>query len=303
MAKLIDLTGQKFDKLTVIEKAPSKARHVYWRCVCDCGRECEISGESLRKNQPHNCGICELKKTKREIVRQNKKNYLVGQKFGKLTVIKPTNERINNSIVWECICDCGNKKNVPTHLLKSGHTKSCGCLVRKTQGIDITNKRFGKLIALYPIDNKKRSTIIWHCVCDCGKECDVDGSNLRLGLTQSCGCIKSSIGESNIEKILKEHNISYIKEYTEPSLQLKRFDFAIINNNKIIRLVEFDGEQHFNQNRGTWQNHESLEIIQQRDKIKNEWAAAHNIPLVRIPYWERDNITLEILLGDKYLVG
>ena len=91
MAKLIDLTGQKFDKLTVIEKAPSKARHVYWRCVCDCGRECEISGESLRKNQPHNCGICELKKTKREIVRQNKKNYLVGQKFGKLTVIKPTN--------------------------------------------------------------------------------------------------------------------------------------------------------------------------------------------------------------------
>ena len=35
---------------------------------------------------------------------------------------------------------------------------------------------------------------------------------------------------------------------------------------------------------------------------KFEWAAAHNIPLVRIPYCERDNITLDMLLGDQYLV-
>ena len=206
MAKLIDLTGQKIDKLLVLEKAPSRARHVYWRCVCDCGRECEISGESLRKNQPHNCGICELKKTKREIVRQNKKNYLVGQKFGKLTVIKPTNERINNSIVWECVCDCGNKKNVPTHLLKSGHTKSCGCLVRETQGIDITNKRFGKLIALYPIDNKKRSTIIWHCVCDCGNHKIVRASHLTNGSISSCGCLARELLEQR-NKSEKQRNV------------------------------------------------------------------------------------------------
>lgn len=37
-------------------------------------------------------------------------------------------------------------------------------------------------------------------------------------------------------------------------------------------------------------------------KFKNEWAAAHNIPLVRIPYTERDNITLDMLLGDRFLV-
>ena len=44
MPKLIDLTGKKFDKLMVIEKAPSRKRHVYWKCLCDCGRECEVSG-------------------------------------------------------------------------------------------------------------------------------------------------------------------------------------------------------------------------------------------------------------------
>jgi len=38
------------------------------------------------------------------------------------------------------------------------------------------------------------------------------------------------------------------------------------------------------------------------DKEKNEYALSNNIPLVRIPYWERDNITLEMIMGDKYLV-
>ncbi len=36
MAKLIDLTGQRFDKLIVLEKAPSRKRHTYWKCQCDC---------------------------------------------------------------------------------------------------------------------------------------------------------------------------------------------------------------------------------------------------------------------------
>ena len=40
---------------------------------------------------------------------------------------------------------------------------------------------------------------------------------------------------------------------------------------------------------------------EQRDEEKNQWAKRHNIPLVRIPYYERDNITLEMLLGDEYL--
>lgn len=37
--------------------------------------------------------------------------------------------------------------------------------------------------------------------------------------------------------------------------------------------------------------------------MKNEWAKKHNIPLVRIPYWERDKITLDMILKDEYLVS
>lgn len=59
---------------------------------------------------------------------KNKIRNLCGQKFGKLTAIKPLNERKNRRVVWECICECGKKTNVVGTLLTSGNTKSCGCI-------------------------------------------------------------------------------------------------------------------------------------------------------------------------------
>ena len=53
---------------------------------------------------------------------------------------------------------------------------------------------------------------------------------------------------------------------------------------------------------GPWKNRITLQEQQERDKKKNEFAKSKNIPLVRIPYWERDNITLDMILGNKYLI-
>ena len=53
---------------------------------------------------------------------------LIGQRFGHLTVIAKTEERVpNNGFVWECRCDCGEMAFVPTHHLTSGLRVSCGC--------------------------------------------------------------------------------------------------------------------------------------------------------------------------------
>lgn len=52
-----------------------------------------------------------------------------------------------------------------------------------------------------------------------------------------------SYGAIQVEKILKDNNIKYIKEYSNKDLSLKKFDFALIDNNdNILRLIEFDGE-------------------------------------------------------------
>lgn len=53
---------------------------------------------------------------------------LTDQRFGRLTALKPTEKRQRGSVVWRCLCDCGNKCLVSAGLLKDENTKSCGCL-------------------------------------------------------------------------------------------------------------------------------------------------------------------------------
>ena len=52
MPNLIDLTGMRFGKLLVIERAPNKSGRTYWKCKCDCGTEKEIRGSSLSGSRP-----------------------------------------------------------------------------------------------------------------------------------------------------------------------------------------------------------------------------------------------------------
>ena len=113
---------------------------------------------------------------------------------------------------------------------------------------DLTNKKFGKLIALYPLEQRTANgNIKWCCKCECGNHIDVEASSLINGHTSSCGCLKSK-GEALIQKILEENNIKYTKEKAFPNCRFKdtnglaRFDFYLLDYNIII---EYDGEQHF----------------------------------------------------------
>jgi len=52
-----------------------------------------------------------------------------GYKFGKLVAIKPTNERKDKKVIWEFLCDCGNKVFIKATSVVNGRTKSCGCIL------------------------------------------------------------------------------------------------------------------------------------------------------------------------------
>ena len=58
--------------------------------------------------------------------------------------------------------------------------------------IDLTGRRFGRLVAIRRAQNKNNSRHAqWHCKCDCGIKVVVDGATLRNGATSSCGCFRS----------------------------------------------------------------------------------------------------------------
>lgn len=117
--------------------------------------------------------------------------------------------------------------------------------------------------------------------------------------------IINSKGEENILNLLQKHNFKFLYDtpYFKDCMGDKfplRYDFILFNEEELPwRLIEFDGPQHL---KNTFNDEEAFKKIQKYDKIKNEYALNHNIPLVRIPYKERDNITIDLLLGDKYLI-
>ena len=290
--KLIDLTGQRFGKLVVLERDTSKTNGTYWLCKCDCGKIISARRDQLTrpKNPKRSCG-CDLRE---KWTLANMKDE-TGKRYGKLTVLYRTEAR------WHCICDCGNECDVSGAHLRNGSVQSCGCKRYESHnGIDETGKRYGKLTVLYRSEKTGGSHIFWHCKCDCGNECDVNGSNLRAGISTNCGC-ERSVGENKIARILQENNILFKREYTFPDLLgdgkgRLRFDFGVLNeNNELLYLIEYDGIQHFEPNCFGY-DEENFNILKKYDKIKDEYCKKNNIYLIRIPYTKLKDLSLNDLI-------
>lgn len=116
---------------------------------------------------------------------------LVGRTFGQLTVIERA-ENKKSRVCVKCRCSCGNIIEAPARNLIEGKIKSCGCLPRmRSRKMDITGRRYGKLVALYPTGEiNSVGAAIWKCRCDCGNEVDVSVAMLNKGNNKSCGCLK-----------------------------------------------------------------------------------------------------------------
>ena len=229
---------------------------------------------------------------------------LTGQTFGKLTVLYRVPN--TNPIKWHCMCNCDNHTELDVRAchLRSGHTQSCGCYQKQrmceTVSRDLTNQKFGKLIAIKQIHrkNNNRSEILWECNCECGSTSYVRTEDLTSGKITSCGCSISK-GEEKIANLLTLHNIPFEKQKTFSSCCFPDtkynayFDFYI--NNKY--LIEFDGIQHFQYKDGNgWNNKINFEKTMKRDIFKNKWCKENNIPLIRIPYTQLDKLEIRDLL-------
>lgn len=121
----IDLTGKKIGRLLVVEKTNKRNNgQVVWKCLCDCGKIVEVCGNNLGRTT-FSCGCL------RSDISSQKTVDILGEKFGKLTVIEKTNKRAGRDVIWKCKCDCGGIAEVRGVYLRNGHTQSCGCIRSK----------------------------------------------------------------------------------------------------------------------------------------------------------------------------
>lgn len=228
-----------------------------------------------------------------------KQQNLIGQKFNMLTVIRQAPSKGKNSY-WHCRCECGKEIDVRRDCLTKGTIKSCGCYRSSLTSVDLTNKRFGKLIALEPTEKRVNHRIVWKCQCDCGKIIEVSSNALQQGQKLSCGCLKESLGEFKIAQLLEAEKIKFERQKIFKSCRFPDtnyfayFDFYVDNK----YLIEYDGEQHFI-SKNIFGGEEQFKKNCFNDNFKNQWCKRNNIPLIRIPYTHLKKISINDLLLEK----
>lgn len=186
-SKLMDLTGKKIGKWTVIDYYCDGK----WNTVCKCGRKGIVSGRALRNNESLGCKWCAGKGF----------IDLTGQKFGRIYV----KEYIGNS-KYKCICDCGNETIISGGDLRYRKQTQCTkCANNRLE--DLTGKKFGHWTALSYSGNG-----YWECLCDCKNKTisEVHAYTLKHNKSTSCGCNKrekllntmlNKYGEVSIAKV------------------------------------------------------------------------------------------------------
>jgi hypothetical protein len=119
---------------------------------------------------------------------------------------------------------------------------------------------------------------------------------------EGCGCQKcsSSKGEKAVMRVLKNLNLNYTPQYSFEdcrSVLPLRFDFGLLENSKLIGLVEYQGQQHFEMvpwSSSPEKNNIYFEKTLYRDGIKRKYCEDNKIPILYITYKENKYIKVKI---------
>ncbi len=216
---MIDLTGQRFGRLTAIERAENNKRgQARWKCACDCGSEKVVNSDDLRSGRTKSCGCSRVKD-------------LTGLRFGKLTVIELADYKKGNGAFWICKCDCENENIIHGVRLINGSIKSCGCC----KVIDLTGQRFGRWTVIERAGVNKNGKYLWKIKCDCGNEKVISTGDLQSNRTNSCGClhrelIKEEYGKATFNTLLRIYKQNAKKRNQQFFLTKDEFKELIFSN-------------------------------------------------------------------------
>lgn len=275
---------------------------------CKCGNSFKAS-YLLFKTKKRKCRECVLKDIRKER----------GNDFGDIVsfiddetnckiLSKPSDYENQNSVLkFKCLC--GEIFESSWRSFASSKNKLCPKCTDEIRSKSKTKSNEEFLSKVYEAvgneytfleeyKNVKEKITVKHNECGHIYQVTPDGFLNNGRRCPNCMCSK---GEAKIGKILEKYDIKFLKQYIFDDLVgvqngFLRFDFAIFNNDKLMCLIEYDGEQHFNLIEGLM-NQQDFERLQEHDKRKNKYCKEHNLSLIRIPYYDFGTIE-EILIKE-----
>lgn len=188
--------------------------------------------------------------------------------------------------------ECGFEWNVRAGTLKRGHgcPKCAGSYRRTTEDYskELSEKFNGKLELVSEFIAVSKDVMV-KCN-ECG-EVFTRNAGYLINNEDATGCPLCkpiSSGEEVIRIYLRKNNIFYITQYpVKIKEQALRFDFAVYDENKIVAFIEYQGEQHYKPVE-FFGGLKAFKLQKDKDKLKREYCVRNNVPLIEIPYWEKD---------------
>lgn len=237
MGKFMNITGQRYGKLTV-KSYVGKSK---WLCVCDCGNETVVRQGNLTGCHTKSCGCY-------------KTENIIGKKFGRLVVIQNVGKNKRNHNLYLCKCDCGNEKIICSGSIKSGNTKSCGCLTKEIASQN--NRKHGK-----------RNTKLY---------------STYNSMKQRCANIKDKYAH-----IYSLRNIKVCEEWLGENGFLNFYEWAINNGYKeYLSIDRIDNNKGYSPDNCRWvtmetqqNNRRNNRLISYKGETKtlSQWAKSVNI--------------------------
>jgi hypothetical protein len=153
MAELNFIIGEKINSLTVLARIGSKPNNIgrkgiYWLCKCECGNEVEISASRLRNGDNKSCGCLRTKTQQINLIKGRiiiDYQQFIGQKFERLLVLEYLGfDKSRHDTILKCICNCGVIVETAWQGLRTGGTKSCGCLKKEMGKVRLTGQTWSR---------------------------------------------------------------------------------------------------------------------------------------------------------------
>lgn len=199
----------------------------------------------------------------------------------------------SEKVAWECNEGHSHRRSVQsvTNSFKKTGTYNCyKCRLVENKRPDLVRlwSDKNKSISNYTSGSDKK--VWWKCENGLHEDYLLSIEN-RTNIDKDMGCPICRIpkGEARVKMFLDNHNIQYMAQATFKGCVYKkrlRFDFYLPQY-KIA--IEYDGEQHFRPVE-VFGGEEGHLKTKKRDEIKNNYCKGNNIKLIRIPYWDFDNI-------------
>lgn len=264
--------------------------------ICtECGEIFERNFDNLKNRKSTICTKCGKK--------NSNKNRVFSYDYVKDIILQYGCELISEHYIntdekLKIKCNCGNIFETSFYKFTKRNKRQCGECGRRLKAINNAISE-SEIIDMLSKDNyilldRKIEGGDQKIYIQCDKKHEPYWVNVSKykSTGRRCPHCQNSKGENKIEEILIDRNITFKSQYIFKDLigmggGFLRFDFAILNSDDNIKyLLEYDGEMHYEET-GVGND---LKTQQYHDKLKDEYCERNNIRLLRIPYWEFDNI-------------